>query len=225
MRLILQTSGLAETLANKLNDTLKEHERVVWLVPGGSNVPISVAAMKLVDEALSAKLIIMQTDERFVPTHDPDNNWHQLQLAGFEVKRAETYPIVQEDGLSFEQTVENYQKIVKEQFTKADYIIGQFGIGPDGHIAGILPQSPAASTQSLVSGYHTEKFTRVTLTFEALKSVDLALAFAYGQEKFAALHNLQAGLMPTQDLPAKILMSIRHSTVYNDQIEGEGNAA
>lgn len=219
VRFILQTSGLAETLANKLNDALKEYGRVVWLVPGSSNVPTSTAAMNLIDEDLSAKLVIMQTDERFVPLNNPDNNWHQLQQAGFDTKQAEIYPVIQEDGLSLEQTVENYQTIVKEQFEEANYIIGQFGIGADGHIAGILPQSPAASAESLVAGYPTEKFTRITLTFEALKKVDLALAFVFGQEKFTALQNLQEGLKPTQDLPSKILMSIRHSIVYNDQIE------
>ncbi|HET8690446.1 MAG TPA: 6-phosphogluconolactonase, partial [Candidatus Saccharimonadales bacterium] len=79
MRFIKQTNLLAEVLAEAVETALKKYDRVVWLVSGGSNVPISVNAMKLIDDKLTAKLVIMQADERFVAIDSPDCNWHQLR--------------------------------------------------------------------------------------------------------------------------------------------------
>lgn len=210
---------LPETLAGVINQALAEHQQVVWLLPGGSNVPISVAAMRLVDEQLSSRLVLMQTDERFVALNSPDCNWHQLLQAGLEVKQAKAYPILADDATDLSQTVANYATTVQQQFEQAEAIIGQFGIGPDGHIAGILPGSPAVSDTALVAGYHTPQFTRVTLTPVALKRVTEALAFAFGDNKKTALQRLQDSSTPLDSLPSGILWQIPTSVVYNDQIE------
>ena len=70
-----------------------------------------------------------------------------------------------------------------------------------------------------MAGYHTPQFTRVTLTPVALKKVTEALAFAFGDNKKAALQRLQGGGVPLDSLPSGILWDIPNSTVYNDQIE------
>lgn len=217
---VKQITGPGKLLAAALNRALITHKRVIWLVPGGSNIPISVAAMNIINEKLSSKLVIMQTDERFVALESPDCNWHQLKLAGFDTKKAETYPALTENTGGLQQTASDYALTAQQQFERADYIFGQFGIGADGHIAGVLPNSVGVSSKALAVGYQTKEFGRITLTLEALKKVDRAMAFAYGATKASALQKVKDTKLTLNKLPSRVLWDIKVSTVYNDQIEG-----
>jgi 6-phosphogluconolactonase/glucosamine-6-phosphate isomerase/deaminase len=177
--------------------------------------------MKLIDEDLSAKLVVMQVDERFVEADSPDSNWHQVIKAGFEPKRASVYPVLTHEYTDVEQAARAYEQVAKEQFSQADFIIAQLGIGDDGHTAGILPGSAGASALELVTGYAAERFERITLTFPALELVDEAYVFAYGGAKLYALTRLMNNHLPLETLPAAILRRLAQAVVYNDQIEGE----
>ena len=218
MQLVIQTTNLGETLADRLTTALQSYARVIWLVPGGSNIPISIEAMRLISEQLTSKLVVMQTDERFVDVNSPDCNWYQLQTGGFDTKQATTYPFLVA-GEDRDQTVARYGQTVESEFARADYIIGQFGFGTDGHIAGIKPHSTASTSSSLTSGYQAEDFNRVTLTFKALNQMNEAIAFAHGSSKRPILERFAGDAPPLEEFPAGILKVVGNSTVYNDQIE------
>lgn len=218
MQLVRETTDLGKTLAEALTAALESHSRVIWLVPGGSNIDISVAAAQLIDDELTRKLVVMQTDERFVAVDSDDCNWRQLALAGFDTKYATTYPILVA-GESRDETVARYSETVLREFIAADYIIGQFGVGADGHIAGIKPGSSASISDALVVGYQAEDFNRVTLTFPALQQLDQAEAFAFGDAKRPVLEQLLGEIPSLSEFPAGILRVTPISTVYNDQIE------
>lgn len=222
MNIIKQTDGLADVVASTLTEALENHRRVIWLVPGGSNIPISIGALQQIDEALTEKLVILQTDERYVPVDDPDCNWKQLRDGGFATKNATAYPVILPEQHSLEMVVARYEETMRREFEQADCIIGQFGIGPDGHIAGIKPHSPATTSQALVSGYQAEDFTRVTMTFPAIRRLDRALAIAHGSDKRPVFEALAGDSPPSlTEMPAEILASVSESTIYNDQIESE----
>lgn len=217
MIFIKSNHHLAEALANVINQALKDHKRVVWLVPGGSNIPISAGASQLIEDKLSKKLVIMQTDERFVDINSPDCNWWQLHQNSFDNKHALTFPILQPLALSMDETVKSYQAAVDREFGLADYIIGQFGFGADGHIAGIKPSSLASRSAERVVGYQAEDFARITLTFEAIKQIRAAYAFAFGNSKWPVIKKLaKDGEMSWQEFPASVLWAISTSVVYND---------
>jgi 6-phosphogluconolactonase/glucosamine-6-phosphate isomerase/deaminase len=218
MKFIKQIDGLSEVLADALNNALQKYKRVIWLVPGGSNIKISVAAMKMIDKESSERLVLMQTDERFVDPKSDDCNWYQLDQAGFDTKRAETYPILT-GNFDLAGTAEHYAKVVRKQFLAADYIFGQFGIGGDGHTAGIKPETLAAKSTELVIGYKAEDFQRVTLGFEAIKQINEAYVFAYGDDKKQALTKLADENLPLEQLPSGVLKQLKTLVVYNDQVE------
>lgn len=220
MQFIKQADQLPVVLADALTTALGAHERVVWLVPGGSNIPISVAAMQLIDDTMTSRLTIMQTDERFVPPDSADCNWHQLQTAGFDTKQATCYPMLANWPLSLDEAARHYANIIETQFAAADYLIGQFGIGADGHTAGIKPGSSAVAADALVVGYQAADFTRLTLTPPAIARLDAAYVFAYGDDKQVALHKLQRGDEPLTAVPAGALSRVPICKVYNDQVEG-----
>ncbi|HET8575190.1 MAG TPA: 6-phosphogluconolactonase [Candidatus Paceibacterota bacterium] len=209
---------LSEILASALSSALREYGQVVWLVSGGSNIPLSVAAMQKISLQASDRLVVMQADERYGHFEHPDSNWLQLLQAGFDGKRAKLIPILRKENLSIEETARRYEQKISDEFRQAGFILGQFGIGPDGHIAGILPGSSATKETGLVAFYREPKFERITLSFAALRCVSAAFVFVFGKKKEAALKDLKEKELSLKEEPAQILKKISHATVYNDLI-------
>jgi 6-phosphogluconolactonase/glucosamine-6-phosphate isomerase/deaminase len=210
-----------EPLRDRLVQELENGKKVLWLVPGGSNIPLSVDVMRQIPDDLTANLTIYLTDERYGEIDHPDSNARQLREAGFNPKNARHVWVLAKD-LNLDETSEQYAMSVSTAFEAADVVIGQMGMGPDGHVCGILPGTVAVESDKLVVGYVTEQFTRITLTPKALEEhVDAAYVFAFGDNKREALDNLMSKDLPLTEEPAQILKKLPEAYIYNDQIEGE----
>jgi 6-phosphogluconolactonase/glucosamine-6-phosphate isomerase/deaminase len=210
----------AAPLFERIVHELEEGKRVIWLVPGGSNIPLSVTVMDNLATDLTKNLTIYLTDERFGEVNHPDSNARQLREAGFDPKQARTVHVLAK-GLTFEETIEQYALSFDTAAQVADVVIAQMGMGPDGHICGILPGSTAVNSDKLVAGYETEQFVRITLTPKALQQyVTAGFVYAFGGAKKEALEELLTDI-PMNEQPAQILKSLPEAYVYNDQIEGE----
>lgn len=224
MKLINRTDNLEQPLTELLTSALADNQRVIWLVPGGSNIPISVSAAAKLDVSLTKNLVIMQTDERFVAPDSPDCNWLQLAEAGFQTKQATVLPIITNGNSNLGQTITHYNRIVEQEFSKADVIIGQFGVGADGHVAGIKPDSKAANSDQLVDGFRGDDFTRITLTFNALRQISSALTYAKGDDKRWVFERLNdSSVLASGGFPAGILNEINSSILYNNQLPETDN--
>ncbi|HEX8182139.1 MAG TPA: 6-phosphogluconolactonase [Candidatus Saccharimonadales bacterium] len=213
-----QLADGVEPLRDRLLKELADGKRVVWLVPGGSNIPLTVAVMAQLPDELTAGLTILLTDERFGPVGHPDSNAHQLDETGFLPKQATVVPVLR-DNLSLPETIAHYAAAFTQATGSADVIIGQFGMGADGHIAGILPGSVAVRSADMAAGYVAPNFTRITLTPNALRQLTAAYVFAFGSDKRLAMQRLQAETLSLDEQPAQIIKHIPDSYVYNDQID------
>jgi 6-phosphogluconolactonase/glucosamine-6-phosphate isomerase/deaminase len=91
-------------------------------------------------------------------------------------------------------------------------------MGSDGHIAGILPRSPALQATGLVTAYETPTYQRITLTFPAIRRNNIVYLFVFGDEKKAALESLKARSASLADQPAQILHELPEVYVCNNQI-------
>lgn len=218
MRVTGMKDGI-QPLSHRLISELEAGKQVLWLVPGGSNIPLSVDVMNVIPDELTGRLIIMLTDERYGPVGHKDSNTVQLELAGFKPKASTILPVLH-DGLSLTDTAARFAGDFEAQSQAADCIIGQFGMGADGHLAGMLPGSEAVTTDQLAFGYQTPTFTRITLTPPAIQRVEAAYVFAFGDEKHGALSNLENQQLSLSEQPAQILKQIPESYIYNDQIGG-----
>lgn len=207
----------ATKLSGRLVQEFQNGKQVLWLVCGGSSIPLEVLAMAAIPPELQKNLTIALTDERYGEFGHPDSNWRQLDEAGFQAGEATIIPTLV-PNLPLGQTCDTYEHNIAKAFAKADVVIAQFGIGADGHIAGILPDSPALTEDKLVEGYEAGNFTRVTLTPPALRQISTAFAFVYGDSKLEALQNLRDQNLPLAKEPAQILKSLPEAYVYNDQI-------
>lgn len=209
--------GVAD-LTERLVRELASGKKVLWLVSGGSNIPSSAQIMDNIPHDLSQGLSVMLVDERYGEVGHGESNWAQLMSAGFNSEQATLLTVLQA-GLSLEQTVAHYNSIAAEALSNNDIVIAQLGIGPDGHIAGVLPDSSAAKdTDDIAVGYKSTPFDRLTLTFEAMRKIDVAYTFAFGNTKHQALESLNTKSLGLVKQPSEILQEINEAYVYNDQL-------
>jgi 6-phosphogluconolactonase/glucosamine-6-phosphate isomerase/deaminase len=210
----------SEPLLKRLITELSEDKRVLWLVPGGSNIGLAVKVMEGISEDLSRNLTIYLTDERFGEVGHEDSNAFQLQQAGFDPKQARQVNVLA-PGLTLEQTTEQYAMSLSAALENTEVLIAQIGMGPDGHILGALPGTKAADSDKLVVGYVTEQYTRITITPKALVEYKaIAYMFAFGDNKREALLNLLDKNLSLVDQPAQIVKQLPEAYIYNDQITG-----
>lgn len=209
----------APILAQRLADELSRGKGVLWLVPGGSNIPLSVSVLALLRSMVApdqlARLAVTLTDERYGPVGHTDSNWKQLADAGFDFEGFTSAPAL--TGAFLEETVSRYGARTEELFDQADVVIGQFGLGADGHIAGALPRTVGASSAETAVGYEAANFTRITLTLDTIGTIDAAYAFAFGASKNPVIDGLRSADLPIEDQPAQILKQMPEAYLYTDQ--------
>lgn len=201
----------------RITSELEDGKKVLWIISGGSNIDASVTIMANIPKELHSLLTIALCDERYGLVGHADSNFQQLLDKGFDARDASLIPVLQSD-LSLIETASAYAAVVQAEFGKADTIISQLGIGPDGHIAGILPDSPAVNvSDSLVTSYLSIPYQRVTMTFRALQAIDVDYSFAYGDNKLPALTQLCHADLPLSQQPSQILKQLAEAYIYNEK--------
>ncbi len=208
--------GIA-ALVNELIAYLNAGKKVLWLIAGGSNIPTAVAVMSRVRSNVAAerlsKLTISQTDERYGPIGHQDSNWRQMIEAGFDFVGTNVLPVLRD--LPLDETADEWSKEMDKAFADADIVVGQFGMGQDGHIAGILPHSQAVNVPGSVASYE-DKFTRITLTPAMLKRIGIAYAFVYGDMKKKAVADLRDEELSLDEEPAQVFKDMPEVHFYTD---------
>jgi 6-phosphogluconolactonase/glucosamine-6-phosphate isomerase/deaminase len=205
----------AEFIAAALSAPLREGKKVLWLVPGGSAIALAAEVAKRLRDVPLNTLTITLTDERYGPVGHPDSNWLQLEQAGFmPLPGAQLLPVL--TGTSMGETVAQFSSVLKEQLAVADYALGLFGIGADGHTAGILPHSPAVTSQDFAAGYDAISFQRITMTPPAIAKLDEAVVSAMGETKWPVIDELESTDKPIPDQPAQLLKQVPKLTIFND---------
>jgi 6-phosphogluconolactonase len=232
----------ADRLSKEIKDTLSNHNVVLYL-SGGSALALypylAKALIKLcktsVDDDMM-NLAILQVDERFEPKNDEDSNALQIEKTGLwrscDKTGVEHYMItkerVMEDAVDFyNTTLKKFNTSRMPQFNKDGtqrkktmYQIGIFGIGEDGHTAGLLPgyQKIWDVDESYV-GYENEgKFKkRITMTPALIRQMDFAIVVAKGEKKKKVVKKLVDPKGERLDeFPAGILRKIKTVEVYTD---------
>lgn len=205
---------VVEYLVNTIQGQLKNGRKVLWLVAGGSSIPIAVEVSKMLTKSRLSNLSVSLTDERYGPIGYKDSNWQQLLEAGFILQGAKLMPVL--EGGNPEDTNLLYAGILASQLKDCDFSIGLFGIGQDGHTAGILPGSPAVATKTLTACYDGKDFKRITTTLQTITKLNEVVVFAVGKEKWPVLDKLDSDVSP-DIMPAQLLKQVRKLTIFNDR--------
>ncbi len=204
----------AQFTADKLIEHLTNGEHVLLLLSGGSGSAIAIAVNKLLADTDLSKLVVSMTDERYGDIGHPDENWQQLLDAGLNLPGATLYrPLI---GTDIESTTDAFNNWLFDQFQSVDYSFGIFGMGPDGHTAGIKPASAAVVSAQLASHFKGSDFDRITITFPAIQKISEAVIQASGVDKRQAISDLINKDIPLDIQPAQILKTIPKSILYTN---------
>lgn len=214
----------AQPVIRYLTEIIQSHlsagERVTWIVTGGSAISIAAMVSQNLATTDTSRLSITLTDERYgLPGH-ADSNWQQLLNGGFSLPNAHLYPVLR--GKELIDTVDDYREILRQVIEEADYTIGLFGIGPDGHIASLFPGYPAlneaASYAVIVENSPKPPPLRISMSPVAVRAVDEAVMYIAGPDKTEVITSLRTP-KPSSEQPAQLLKQIPTSIIFNDQIE------
>lgn len=207
----------AERIARSITNQLSTGDRVLWFLSGGSGINVAVAAAHLLSEVDLSNLSVTLTDERYGPIGHPDENWQQLLDSGLMLGRATLYrPLTGDDRTT---TTEKFSDWIMEQGTTADFTIGLFGIGSDGHTAGIKPHSAAAKSGAWAESYIGDDFERITITPFTISQIDEVVIQASGLDKTATLQRLMTDTVDVSNQPAQILKTVTKCMLYTDNKE------
>ena len=210
----------AEVVAKKISGYLGHGKKVLWLLSGGSNIILEVEILNKLKKAfgdnLKENLAVTLTDEKYGKVGHADSNWIQLLQNGFDISAVRALPVL--CGLEPKETVIKFGKNYRDLEAWADVIIGQFGIGSDGHTAGVLPNTVGVTAPGTACFYEGGKYQRITLTLKTIRNINVAYAFAFGESKKEIVDKLKNENLSLEEMPAQILKEIEESYLYSDQI-------
>lgn len=204
---------VARFLADKIAANLSRGKSVLWLVPGGSATDAVVETSKLLAGNDLANLVVTLTDERFGETGHPDSNARQLRDMGLALPGAKFIHVLK--GQDVETTTSEFAAELEKSLAASTFKIGFFGIGADGHTAGIKPKSAALTAQRLAEHFIGEDFERITVTPKLIAALDEAVVYAVGAEKQSQLDKLTKDL-DIAEQPAQVLKGASSLTIFND---------
>ncbi len=208
---------VADFVASMVLKQLEAGKKVLLFLTGGSGVAVGVKIADILRESKDANFLanlsVTLTDERYGPIDHFNSNFFQLNEKGFNLPGVKIIPILVDEDRNI--TVEKFNMALNEEFTKAEYKIGLFGIGVDGHTAGILPETSAVNAKDLAFGYDTATFSRITITFHAIEKLDEAVVSAQGKDKWKVLEELKTDIDLVKQ-PAQILKKVPLLTIFSD---------
>ncbi len=207
----------AAYIAARITEHLITGDSVLWLVSGGSALIVAKQARDMLAVQAEAlhNLTVGLIDERYGLVGHVDSNAEQLRTAGFAMNEI-TFKDVLVDGLDQAATTAMYNDWLLRTSQQANFVLGLFGMGSDGHTAGILPFAPILqSTGALYDYYVGPDYERLSMTADAIQRCDEAVLYTTGQNKAAAMEAfVQDG--PIDAVPARIVKTAKKYTVFSD---------
>ena len=149
-------------------------------------------------------------DERFVPAGDAERNERQarqalLDAVGIPAERVHAMPPSDAGFATSDDAAARYAEELAaaapegEEVPRFDVLL--LGMGPEGHVASIFPDSPAARADQPVVGVHDcpkPPPERVSLTFPAINSAEEVWLIVAGEGKAEAVARALSGADPLE---------------------------
>lgn len=208
-------------------------EEFLFLTCGGSGIGmLSGVAV----ESLTNRVTIGVLDSR-LDTDETNENYYQLSRTVFfrnaKNKGTSFLDISSLRMTSLSEAGKRFSDILTEWIAghKEAKIIASIGMGPDGHIAGMMPfpdnektfRSLFVETDSLAVAYETpnpNQFPkRLTATYPFLLKIDNVVSYITGENKRQKLIELKnSGNIPLHKFPGAVLKQLNDVSIFTDQI-------
>ena len=207
----------ADHIARAILAKLAENKRVLWFLSGGSGIKVVLEVARQLAGHDLHNLSVTLTDERYGAIGHPDENWQQLLDQGFSLPGATLYrPLINEDSIT---TTNRFGAWIAQHMADAHYSIGLFGIGSDGHTAGIKPHSSAVTANAWTDYFQGDDFERITITLLPISQLNEIVVQASGADKLPVLQSLFTQSLSVIEQPAQALKTAPRATLYTDNQE------
>lgn len=212
---------VAEVLSGLIATELQAGRKVLWLVSGGSSLPVAARVMDMLNGKRLENLYITLVDDKFLAPDDPASNASQFTALGFEPGAVQYWPIL--TGGSLEATTAQFEVLLEKLLAEVDVTIGQFGLGEGYHTGGILAHSPAAHEQSrLACGYEQDGIGHITVTPALIGRLDVAFINSMGEGKRPLVAHFLESEATVDDEPTQALKTARQVVVVSDVLPVNG---
>jgi 6-phosphogluconolactonase len=217
-------STVAARLVIKIIDAQAVHGDASVVLTGGR---VAAKVLRAVRELPASAAIdwsrvdLWWGDERFLPSGDPDRNETQAREALLDkipLDPARVHAMPASDGPDGDDAVAAAARYATElgggSLPRFDVLM--LGVGEDGHVASLFPGHPGLdATGSAAAVFDSPKPppTRVTLTFDTIRSADEVWLIAAGPDKAAPIGAVHSG----GALPAARAAGVRKTLWLLDQ--------
>lgn len=146
-------------------------------------------------------------DERCVlPSHD-DSNFkmaNEAMIAHVPIPQANVHRMPTEEGVAPEVAI-RYCRKMKAVLQEQPLDLVLLGLGPDGHIASLFPETAALDATTMTTSLYVEKFAswRVTMTYPTINAARQVIVFIAGEAKAQIVHDIMTDAV--QGLPVQRL--------------------
>ena len=204
---------------------------VLLLLSGGSALSV-VSLLSSWDDMSTLTIAVL--DERFDPTNRESNFANMAKTGWFAVATASGAAHINTATLAddtMDTLAARFEQGLAAWRTEhpSGVIVGLFGMGDDGHTAGIfpMPEDPQAFADCfqgdhLVIGYRApDNVTiplRITVTLTCMRSCACGFAYVCGRTKRAKWDELRCGASPPHIFPAGILRELPSVRIATDII-------
>lgn len=218
---VTRIQEVSDALYQCIKQPLAEGKKVLWLISGGSSLPIAAnVAQKLQDSDIT-NLYATLVDDKVTPAALRGTNWEELLDLGFDITEMSAAGIIQ-PNMPLDALTSAFNALLKIRLDWADISIGQFGIGADYHTGGILPNSPAArENEQFAVGYEYAGEGKLTITPAVIRRLDIAFINSLGASKQEIVkHFLDSEADPIVE-PAVNLKFAKETYLYSDVLSEE----
>lgn len=215
----------AAALAARIQDRQRAGEVAHIVVTGGGVGTMLLSELASADIDWSA-IELWWGDERFLPEGHPDRNVTGARTALLDhvpIPADHVHAMPADNGQSVEQAALDYADELARSATNGvapEFDVLLLGVGPEGHVASIFPDSPAAQSGASVVAVHNSPKpppTRVSMTFPTIRGAREVWLVAAGAAKADAIAAAVAPGTSALEVPAAGAIGQDASLVWADE--------
>jgi 6-phosphogluconolactonase len=196
-------TAAAERLGARLVDAQKERGAASLVVTGGGLGVATLASLRELPGRLAvdwSRVDVWWSDERYLPAGDPERNETQARAAlldHVDLDPGRVHPMPALDGPDGKDVDAAAARYAESLAAAAPHGVGVpafdvllLGMGHEGHVGSVFPESPATHDERAVIGVHgcpKPPPTRITLGFTAITAAREVWLLVAGAEKASAV--------------------------------------